>query len=330
MADKMIDLRALAVFMEVNATRSMTVASARLGLTQSAVSQTLRKLEVDLGFSLIKKGQRPLKLTKSGEVLARSAETLLREAARIPHLLAEASAQPKEIRIGLVDTFASTAGPELTRELMRSATRVVVWSGLTPSLGSALLQNEVDVIITSDPLDDMDGLARLELWKEPFVLLLPRSDYERLKTQSLAELAASMPIIRYSARSHTGIQIERHLRRLNLNLQRRIEVDGSDAVLGMVAAGVGWAIATPLCLLQGIAHSEGVVAVQLPAPRFSRTLVVMCRNDGPLALASQIAELAAQALRRTCLARLEIYARDLARQIEICGESSATPIKSDA
>ena len=284
----MPDLNALRIFLEVAVTKSMTEAARRIGITQSAVSQAVRKLEAELGVELVQRSQRPVALTPAGAVLERRAGALLRDALQLPHAVREAATDPvQEIRLGMVDTVASTAGPELIRELTGTATRVVIWSGLAPSLGQALIARDVDAIITSDTLDDVDGLVRLPLWKEPFVLLLPRGQDTR---QSLASLAQASPMVRYSARSHTGLQVERHLRRLALAPQRRIEIDGSDALVAMVAAGIGWAITTPLCLLQGAAHLAGTEAVLLPRPRF------------------------------TCLARLGTLLPHLAPTIEIAGD----------
>jgi len=306
----------LRVFAEVAAARSMTLAAAKLGMTQSAVSQAVRKLEANLGVPLLEHGRRPVTLTAAGLLLERRAALLLRDATRLPHALREAGAVPvQEIRLGLVDTFASTAGPGLIRELTASAAHVVIWSGLAPSLGAALVARDVDAIVTSDTLDDMDGLVRLPLWKEPFLLLLPgamRADAGRL---TLDELAADLPLVRYSARSHTGLQIERHLRRVGVAAERRIEVDGSDALVAMVAAGIGWAISTPLCLLQGAAHAARTHAAALPGPGFNRTLSLVCLQDGPAGMAARTAAAAARVLRRDCLPRLRTMLPRLANGI---------------
>ncbi len=316
-----VELWALQVFMEVATTRSMTLAAARLGLTQSAVSQAVRKLELDLGARLLERGRRPVGLTAAGTLLERRAEPLLRDAAGLPHALLEANRAPaREIRLGFVDTFACTAGPGLVRALSEEATRVVLWSGLAPSLGAALLGREVDAIVTSDMLEDKDGLVRFPLWKEPFVLLLPAA--MRCAKGGLAAMAEAFPLIRYSARSHTGLQVERHLRRIGLAAERRIEVDGSDALVAMVAAGIGWAITTPLCLLQGAAHAAGTHATALPPPRFNRTLSLVCRQDGPVPLAARVAEAACGELRRKCLRRLRGLAPGLVGAITISGDES--------
>ena len=300
-----VELWSLRIFVEVATTRSMTLAATHLGITQSAVSQAIRKLEGELGSTLVLRGSRPVVLTSAGALLELEAESLLRSASRLRELLHSATnGLLQDVRLGFVDTFASTAGPELIRALTHQASRVVVWSGLAPSLGAALAARDVDAIITSDPLYDFDGLRRLALWKEPFVLLLPRTAEPRTARPSLDQLAASSPLIRYSARSHTGSQIERHLRRLRIEAERRVEVDGSDALLAMVAAGIGWAITTPLCILQASAHLPGVLPLHLPPPGLNRTLSLVVRDDSPASLVERLASAARDVLRETCLPRL--------------------------
>ena len=294
----------------------MSLAAAKLGMTQSAVSQVVRKLEADLGIALVLRGRRPVTLTAAGLMLEWRAEPLLRDAAALPQALRDAGDVPaQQVRLGLVDTFASTAGPGLVRELAASATRVVIWSGLAPSLGAALLSRDVDAIITSDTLDDVDGLVRFPLWKEPF--LLPQAWRSNAARLALDALATALPMVRYSARSHIGLQIERHLRRVGITVERRIEVDGSDALVAMVAAGVGWAISTPLCLLQGVGHAAGAHAAALPPPGFNRTLSLVCQQDGPASLAARTAEAASRVLRRACLPRLRTTLPRLADGVQV-------------
>ena len=318
-----VEFWSLRIFMEVATTRSMTRAATRLGITQSAVSQAIRKLESELGSKLIMRGSRPVVLTAEGALLELEVEPLLRSVARLPDLLRAARSGPaRDVRLGFVDTFASTAGPELIRVLTQQAARVVVWSGLSPSLGAALVARDVDAIVTSDPLYDLDGLRRIPLWKEPFVLLLPRTLDTKATRPSLDQLAATVPLIRYSARSHTGSQVERHLRRLGIASDRRVEVDGSDALLAMVAAGIGWAITTPLCILQAAAHLPGVWPLPLPPPGFNRTLSLVVRDDSPASLVEQLAHTARTALRETCLPRLRQLTPAFTASITI-GEDAA-------
>lgn len=63
------DFNALAVFVLVAEARSFRAAADRLGVTRSAVSQTIRRLEDALGLALLRRTTRSLSLTEAGERL---------------------------------------------------------------------------------------------------------------------------------------------------------------------------------------------------------------------------------------------------------------------
>jgi DNA-binding transcriptional LysR family regulator len=96
---------------------------------------------------------------------------------------------------------------------------------------------------------------------------------------SLAKLASTLPLIRYSARSKTGIDIGRHLRRLGLEFPSGQEFDTPFGVTDMVARGQGFAISTPLCLSEAAVPPGLVEAVPLPGPKLSRTLTLVARRQ---------------------------------------------------
>jgi DNA-binding transcriptional LysR family regulator len=60
----------------------------------------------------------------------------------------------------------------------------------------------------------------------------------------------------------------------------------------MVSIGMGVAITTPLCLLQGIAHAANVAVLPLPGPGFSRELLLVTRRGDLSSLAPRIADIA--------------------------------------
>jgi DNA-binding transcriptional LysR family regulator len=63
------DLNALAVFALVAEERSFRAAADRLGVTRSAVSQTIRRLEETLSIALVRRTTRSVSLTEAGERL---------------------------------------------------------------------------------------------------------------------------------------------------------------------------------------------------------------------------------------------------------------------
>lgn len=63
------DFNALAVFALVAEEKSFRAAADRMGVTRSAVSQTIRKLEETLGIALVNRTTRSVGLTEAGELL---------------------------------------------------------------------------------------------------------------------------------------------------------------------------------------------------------------------------------------------------------------------
>ncbi len=63
------DLNSLSVFLAVAEARNFRLAAERLGVTRSAVSQSLRKLEDALGIALVYRTTRSVRLTEAGEEL---------------------------------------------------------------------------------------------------------------------------------------------------------------------------------------------------------------------------------------------------------------------
>ncbi len=63
------DLNALATFALVAEQRSFRAAAERMGVTRSAVSQTIRKLEETMGIALVQRTTRSVSLTEAGERL---------------------------------------------------------------------------------------------------------------------------------------------------------------------------------------------------------------------------------------------------------------------
>jgi DNA-binding transcriptional LysR family regulator len=96
--------------------------------------------------------------------------------------------------------------------------------------------------------------------------------------EALARLGAAWPLVRFSARSRTGIEIERHLRRLRIEPPRHQEFDTPHGVAAAVAAGLGWAITTRLCVQEAALPGPALACHPLPGPVLTRRLVLVARQ----------------------------------------------------
>lgn len=272
------DLRSLEIFLAVCESGAMATAARVLSLTQPAVSLAVGDLEDRMGLKLFDRSVRPLALTPAGSVLRERALMLLTDAREIAPLLSEtAQKRLPRLRIGLVDSISRELTGVLADALSSRADEVSILSGLTANHSIALLTRRLDIFCGVDDLEEVDGLERWPLITEPYILLIPLGDPVPDTLNALVELAQTRPLIRYSGRSKTGIEIERHLRRLGIDPARRIEFDAPFGVTALVAADAGFAITTPLCLAEsGLATS--VQAAPLPGPQFQRTITLIARR----------------------------------------------------
>lgn len=273
------DLKSLTVFLAVADNGSMTTAAEHLGMTQPAVTKTIRKLEADMGAPLIERRVRPYRPTPAGHELMNRARELLGQAEALQASVRDiGEATLPSVRIGLIDSFAATAGPGLIRLMRNYAKNLTVWSGISPNLGNDLIQRKLDFMISTDPMTNLGGVERHRVMQEQYLLVLPNRMAASIKDVNLEDLARNHPFVRYSVRSLIGAQIERYLEQGDITVPESLEFDGTEAVFAMVSAGLGWAITTPLCLIHGFGHLSSLTAIPLPGRSLSRTLYMVARE----------------------------------------------------
>ncbi|TCT07812.1 LysR family transcriptional regulator [Aquabacter spiritensis] len=314
--DLIFDLRALEIFVCVVECGSMTHAAQRLGLTQSGVSHAVATLEKSLGIALLDRRVRPIAATAGGRVLLDRAEVLLREARETAVRVRASSFQAvPRLRVAMADSVVSTVGPHLVTLLHQEAAQWSIWSGLSLNHIQSLAAREVDLILTSNARIDGTLYETHELFSEPYVVALPHTFGSSI--ENLRAIGEKLNLVRYSARSLTGQDIEQYLRRLRIEAAGRFEFDTSDAVLGMVAAGLGWAITTPFCILQSAAHIPRLRLEPLPVPRLRRTLFVAAHHDELSDLPLRIARATREIVETRCKPAISAWGGWVADEVRV-------------
>ncbi len=88
------DLAGITVFVTVAEARSFRAASERLGVTRSAVSQAIRRLEERMGVALVQRTTRSVHLTEAGERLYQAVRPALNDVSTAMEAVGEMRAQP--------------------------------------------------------------------------------------------------------------------------------------------------------------------------------------------------------------------------------------------
>ena len=320
MSDRPISIACLEAVQAVAATGSMSAAARQLGRSQSAVSQLVSQAESSLGCLLFDRASRPFRVTQAGGELLRQAARILHDLEALPQRVGMRVGAP-QLRIAMMDSFANTLGADLVHYVAGYCGDLYVSQGLTLAHVSDLFERRVDLIVASDAMDEHDGLSRFPILTESFVLLHPAGKGPRRKTPAdLAELARQLPFIRYTSRSTTGAIIERYLRRLRISVNRRIEVDNADMMCALVGHGVGWAITTPLHILQTLQRLDGVLVDTLRAPVPERSVTLITREGEFEDTASMLAGESRRLMTERYLPQLLAVVPTMAREIEVAAE----------
>lgn len=284
----------------------MSTAAARLGLSQSAVSQTIRNLENQVGAILVNRQDRPISLTPAGSEMAHRGALLLDGMIDLGNAVADlAKGVNPNIHLGIVDSFAATCGGRLARALAARTTRLAVRTGLTPSLEQQLLKRELDLIISSEAGSDTPAIKRYELFRESFLAITPKAKHaSQACVQDLRELAAGLPLIRYNLDSHLGMQLEEVVQRHQIKSPPLLEFDTADTLTSMVSEGLGWALTTPLCALQAEHYAERIDYAFIGDLQGVRSLYLAARSDQHEGFVEDALEICRELIRTDLIPRL--------------------------
>jgi DNA-binding transcriptional LysR family regulator len=285
-----IEISALRVFAAVGEADSLTQAAERIGITQSAVSQTIKQLESQTGTQLVLTRSRPIKLTPSGQVLKGYADNLINDTKRMLLDVREASSGGNlPLNIGMIDSFCDVAGVQFMQQVKPFTSKLALRTGLVSPLTQDLLNRDLDLLITSDPIGEHPELQRFPLLRDPIVMIVP-DEYANHKEVSPAWLAENLPFVRYNRQSRLGSLTDLIARRLNIELDAAYELDSTQTLLRFVQSGQGWALTSGLCLVRYPELLKGSQVMPLTNGANARHLTLVCRNnelgDWPAKIAS--------------------------------------------
>ena len=164
-----LDLDLLRSFVAVVETGGFTRAAERVHLTQSTISQQIKRLEDSVGHILLVRERAPggVQLTEEGEVLLGYARRLLSISAEAEAALRQPAA-PKTVRLGVPEDFAGRRLIDLLSGFSRASPhlRLDTVSGWSFELRRLLDNGEIDLALIKREPGDAPCLGR---WPETLV-----------------------------------------------------------------------------------------------------------------------------------------------------------------
>jgi len=252
---------------------TFSAAGSAVGLTQSAVSAQIRKLESDIGEPLFERTGRAVRLNAAGRRLLPQANEMLALAERIRH--SGADGLTGEWHLGAIASLQSRVLPEVLQTLTREAPGVM--TRVVPGVSLALLdqvdKGDLDMaLIVRPPFALPADLHSRVIAREPFVLIAPLN----AEGDTVEALLENYPLVLYDRGSFGGRQVVRFLERRRLRPEIRLELDEIDAIARMVECGLGVAL-IPLTGLWQRQQPLPVRVISLEEQSFHRELIMVSR-----------------------------------------------------
>ena len=263
---------------------NFAAAAERLFVTPSAISHQMRDLEHELGLALFDRSTRPPRLNAHAHAVVDQGRELVNRFDRLVELARSPGTIGGRLMLGCVSGVSGDSIPRALAVLRAShpAVRISIEEGLSEPLANRVRRRELDAAIVTELPDPDPELKSLTIVDEPMMVVAPPDCTE---TNWRAILGA-YPFIRLNRNAGMGKVIDRALRESRLSLEEAMELDSSEAVVGMARAGLGAGV-VPDGRLRLVPDGD-VVAVPFGEPLIHRRVVLTERRNNPRSDLSQL------------------------------------------
>jgi DNA-binding transcriptional LysR family regulator len=257
-------------------------------ITQPAVFQQVRKLEDELGVRLFERvGKAEVRLTAAGRQLYEHASPFFERLPAVERAL-KAAPMARELRVGAEALILQQVLPGWVRRLQRRAPdmRVDVCELAVPD-PQIVRNGEVDLAVAYFPATLPPGLSSRQVATlSSFVVLPADAEVARRSRWGLRQLAGETFVTYNPGTVHHDLQ-GRALVRSGTNPARTISASTTEAILGLVAAGVGWSLVPSID--KAFLQRRGIVARAFAPGQGRFPVRAVWRAAGPLNPAVDVA-----------------------------------------
>lgn len=263
-----IDPRRLRVLLAVARTGGVLAAADELGISPSAVSQQLTKLEDETGHALVVRTPKGSVLTPAGLAVAEAGEEIERALSVARARIEGGATVAGVVRVGGFTSFVRTVViprlPEWRTQYPQLQIRIV--EDDFPDLMRLLRQRQLDAVVveldstTAEQRSLSAGMTEEPLLDEPWKLVVPSGALLTTENIDLARLP--LPWLGVDPTAANAAVLGRLRQSTGAQMESAHQYQETLTALALVAAGEGIAI-VPTLALSGIAH-DGVDVLDVP------------------------------------------------------------------
>lgn len=234
-----MDIRDLKVFITVAEEQNMTKAAQRMDYAQSNVTSRIQILEMELGTTLFYRHQRGVTLTPSGELLLEYAKKILYLCDKAKNSFHCQSKPKGSLRIGSMETTAAVRLPNIFLEFRKDCPDVdlILQTGPTEELIQSVLSYKLDGAFVAGPVNHPDIFQEAVVEEE---LVLVSSNCKSMHG-NLCNIRNCTGLVFREGCTYRSM-FEQWVKIKGIIMEKTIEFDDLEALLGCLTAGVGIAL----------------------------------------------------------------------------------------
>jgi DNA-binding transcriptional LysR family regulator len=243
-----MELRHLRYFVAAAEAENVTRASLRLHVSQPALSRQIRDLEEELGFLLLERSAKSVRLTEAGRAFLIEARAVLQRAGEAVKVARAIATGGGELHVGYAPSLTARILPPTLRAFQAELpnVRVRLHDFSTEEMLAGLREGKLQIaLVVSLTPAMLRGLRFEELARDSMCLAVaPKHPLARRRTVTLAEVARE-PLITYSRKDYPEAHENLAAMFAAIKSKPRIaeEHDSVSSLIAAVEAGNGVAIA---------------------------------------------------------------------------------------
>lgn len=163
---------------------SFSKAAENLYISQSALSQSIKKLEENLGVQFFKRTSTSISITEAGEFFVKKGKTILELSDDLEYQIKEmAHLGENIIRVGVSQFYGKFFFPKIIPNFNKKYpdTQIRIFEYLSKDLEKLLLEGEIDILVATLPINNSQ-LEYREFFKENIVLAAPKNKFLNVKS----------------------------------------------------------------------------------------------------------------------------------------------------
>lgn len=279
-----MNLKRLAYFCELSEIGSFTKAAHKIGIAQSALSISIKKLEQELDLKLINRSEKNTMLTSEGKILYASATKLLHHAKQVSLEVQEMKELTQgSIRLGVSAMMGSYYFPKVLTKFKQDfpGINIVLIDQGTTTLERMLINGELDLALVRAEHED-NQLRYAGLIREEVVVGISKNHPLAKQSDITLSQFCEQPLVLFHEDYFLREAVSLFAKKNNLALNIKVETNLIELQRSLVRNQVG----LTTCLAMILKDENSIIALSF-SPKIELTLGLAWKKSHYLSQASQ-------------------------------------------